>query len=394
MTSLIASLSPPSAHALAMTVVLRPWFRALLVGVLLTSGMGRLVAGEPADVDIVILDNQQRIPGALEDDPESADFALIRTISGTLRLKKLRITAVELGVTSRLKQIQADDLDGLIEFARWCRAKGHQQAALTALDKAFNLARVDPKRTWDVSALALYARLTDEISGPEAALPLYRWYRSAQGKDAETIARLDQLEKIVGRSDEAIGPPPVLPRQPVANLEKPITSTSGAEGLEIKGWQGENPQWSNPVQTRLVPLIGDDRLEGVKNALEVQLDKGDRDKATIKKPVNVDASEDHVLAIRVRNKSERNLRIAVALKTGQWVYYESMQQTVKGSDGWKELRFDLKGKDFKSQKSEWANNATIESLDELKEIQVLIYNQNAEGTALISGMRFLSDKEL
>ncbi len=377
-----------------MTVVLRPWFRALLVGVLLTSGMGRLVAGEPADVDIVILDNQQRIPGALEDDPESADFALIRTISGTLRLKKLRITAVELGVTSRLKQIQADDLDGLIEFARWCRAKGHQQAALTALDKAFNLARVDPKRTWDVSALALYARLTDEISGPEAALPLYRWYRSAQGKDAETIARLDQLEKIVGRSDEAIGPPPVLPRQPVANLEKPITSTSGAEGLEIKGWQGENPQWSNPVQTRLVPLIGDDRLEGVKNALEVQLDKGDRDKATIKKPVNVDASEDHVLAIRVRNKSERNLRIAVALKTGQWVYYESMQQTVKGSDGWKELRFDLKGKDFKSQKSEWANNATIESLDELKEIQVLIYNQNAEGTALISGMRFLSDKEL
>jgi hypothetical protein len=366
----------------------------MLVGVLLTSGVSRVVAGEPADVDLVILDNQQRIPGALEDDPESADFALIRTISGTLRLKKLRITAVELGVTSRLKQIKADDLDGLIEFARWCRAKGHQQAALTALDKAFNLARVDPQRTWDVSALALYARLTDEISGPETALPFYRWYRSAQGKDTETIARLDQLEKLVGRSDEAIGPPPILPRQPVANLEKPIASTSGAEGLEIKGWQGENPQWSNPVQTRLVPLIGDDRLEGVKNALEVQLDKGDRDKATIKKPVNIDASEDHILAIRVRNKSEGNLRLAVALKTGQWVYYESIQQTIKNIDGWKELRFDLKGKDFKSQKSEWANNATIESLDEIKEIQVLIYNQNAEGTALISGMRFLSDKEL
>lgn len=366
----------------------------MLVGILLSAGTGNLVAGEPLDVDIVILDNQQRIPGQLEDDPEGSDFALIRTISGTLRLKKTRITAIELGVTSRLKAIKPDDLDGLIEFARWCRAKGHQQAALTALDKAFNLARIDPKRIWEVSALALYARITDELTGPEAALPLYRWYRSAHGNDAETLARLDQLEAIVGRSDDAIGPPPVLPRQPAADPEKPIASTSGAEGLEVKGWQGENPQWSNPIKTRLAPLIGDDRLEGVKNALEVQFTKGDKDKATIKKPVNIDASEDHVLAIRVRNKGDRSVRIAIALKTGQWVYFESPQQSVKESDGWKELRFDLKGKDFKSQKSEWNNNASIEGLDEVKEIQVLLYNQNAEGTALISGMRFLSDKEL
>ncbi len=377
-----------------MNRVVHRWIGCLLVGVMLSAGVGRLFAGEPLDVDIVILDNQQRIPGQLEDDPESADFAVIRTLSGTLRLKKTRITAIELGVTSRLKKIKADDLDSLIEFARWCRAKGHQQAALTALDKAFNLARVDPKLVWDVSALALYARITDELTGPEAALPLYRWYRSAHGKDVDTLARLDQLEAIVGRSDDAIGPPPVLPRQPTADLEKPIASTSGAEGLEVKGWQGENPQWSNPVQTRLAPLIGDDRLDGVKNALEVQFGKGGKDKATIKKPVNVDASEDHVFAVRVRNKSGHSVRIAVALKTGQWVYFESPQQTVKEADGWKELRFDLKGKDFKSQKSEWANSASIESLDEVKEIQVLLYNQDAEGTALISGMRFLSDKEL
>ena len=116
--------------------------------------------------------------------------------------------------------------------------------------------------------------------------------------------------------------------------------------------------------------------------------------ATIKKPVNLDATEDHVLALRVRNKSDHNIRIAVALKTGQWVYFESTQQSVKDSDGWKEMRFDLKGKDFKSQKSDWANNASIDGLDDVKEVQVLIYNQDAEGSALISGMRFLSDKEL
>lgn len=382
---------------MGMASVVRSLLGSVAIGLLLCgslSSMGNLIAGEPGDIDIVILDNQQRIPGQLEDDPESADFALIRTLNGTLRLKKTRITAVELGVTSRLKAIKADDLDGLIAFARWCRAKGHHQAALTALDKAFNLARVDPKRTWDLSALALYARLTDEITGPEAALPLYRWYRAAGGKDAEPIGRLDQLEAIVGRSDDAIGPPPVLPRQPAPDSEKPIASTSGAEGLEVKGWQGENPQWSNPVQTTLSPLIGDDRLDGVKNALEVKFGKGGKDKATIKKPVNLDATEDHVLALRVRNKSDHNVRIAVALKTGQWVYFESTQQSVKDSDGWKEMRFDLKGKDFKSQKSDWANNASIDGLDDVKEVQVLIYNQDAEGSALVSGMRFLSDKEL
>ena len=368
--------------------------RWLLVGALLWSGLSAIYAGEPGDVDLVILDNQQRIPGQLEDDPESAEFVLVRTLNGTLRLKKSRITAIELGVTSRLKQIKPDDLDGLIAFARWCRAKGHHQAALTALDKAFNLARVDSKRTWDLSALALYARLTDEITGPEAALPLYRWYRSTGGKDAEPMGRLDQLEAIVGRSDDAIGPPPVLPRQPAPDPDKPIASTSGAEGMEIKGWQGENPQWSNPVQTGLSPLIGDDRLDGVKNALEVKFGKGGKDKATIKKPVNLDATEDHVLVLRVRNKGDRNVRVAVALKTGQWVYFESPQQSVKESDGWKELRFDLKGKDFKSEKSEWTNNASIDGLDDVKEVQVLLYNQDAEGSALISGMRFLSDKEL
>ena len=91
---------------------------------------------------------------------------------------------------------------------------------------------------------------------------------------------------------------------------------------------------------------------------------------------------------------ERPIRVAIALKTGQWVYFESAQQTVKTADGWKELRFDLKGKEFKSQKSDWVNNTAIEGLEDVKEIEVLLYNQDAEGTALISGMRFLSDKEL
>lgn len=349
-------------------------------------------AGDSTDVDLVILDNQQRITGTLEEDPESADWAVIKTLSGTLRLRKARISGIELGVTSRYKQLKDDDLEGLIAFARWARTKNHHQAALSALDLAFNLVRINPKRPFDLEALALYGRLVDELQGPEAGLPLYRWYRTLGGKDAETIARLDQLEAIVGRDDASL-PPAVALKVPTPELEKPGATVTGVEGLEVKGWQAENPQWSNPAQTEIVPLIGDDRLAGAKRALQVTFGKGGKDKASIKKPVNLDATDSHVLSLHVRSK-DAPVRVAIAVKTGNWVYHESTIQAVRPDDGWKDLRFDLKEATFKSEKSQWANNAAVDGLDDVKEIQLLIYNKDAEGKALISSMKFLTDKEL
>ena len=350
--------------------------RTLVLGLIAIAA----TAGDPSDVDVVILDNQQRITGRLEDDPESKDWVLIKTLTGSLRLRKERVAAVELGVTSRFKAVKDDDLGGLIAFARWARTKGHQQMALAALDKAFALVRADPRRTWERTALALYCRLTDEIQGPEAALPLYRWYRSAGGQDSETIARLDQLEAIVGRSDDSGMPPvatiPTIEPEP----ERPASILS--EGLETKGWQGENPQWSNPVQSEVVPLVGEDQLAGVKRALQVTFGKGGKDKAAIKKPVNLDASEDHTLVLHVLNKTPGPLRLSVALKTGNWEFHESMLEVIKPDGAWQELRFDLKASTFKSEKSGWSNNATLSGLDDLKEIQVLIYNKSTEGTAL------------
>ncbi len=365
---------------------------AVVTSLVLTS---LLTAGDPSDVDLVILDNEQRIVGTLSDDPASAEHVLIKTINGLLRLPKVRVTSVELGVTSRFKQLKDDDLDGLITLARWCRTKGYQQAALTALDKAFIIVRVDAKRPYDLSALALYARITDELKGPETALPLYRWYRANGGRDAEAITRLDELEAIVGRVDTPGLVPPVATASatPAAEVAA-LAGGTASEGLEAKGWLGEAAQWSNPVTGEIVPLIGDDRLPGIKRALNVTFGKGGKDKAALKKSVNLDATEDHVLTLHMKNKSTQPLRVSIAVKTGQWVFHESLIQVVKSDEGWKELRFDLKDATFKSEKSKWANNAQVESLDEVKEVQVLIYNKDVEGTALISGMRFLSDKEL
>ena len=366
-------------------------FPLFVAGVLAWSALA-LPASEPSDVDVVILDNHQRIVGKLEDDPASADWVQIKLVTGTIRLRKSRVASVELGVTSRYKALKEDDLDGLIAFARWARSKGHHQAALTALDKAFAIIRLTPAKPFDLAALALYARLTDEIQGPEAAIPLYRWYRKAQGTDNDTLARLDQLEAIVGKSDGDGIPAVALAKLPTPP-EPDKAAATGSEGYEVKGWQAENPQYSNPVLTEVVPLLGDDRLDGVKRALKVTFAKGEKGKAAIKKAVNIDATSNHVLSLQVK-ANETPVKIAIAVKTGNWIFHESATQTVKVADGWKELRFDLKEATFKSQKSDWANNTTITDLDEVKEIQVLIYNGTADGATLLSGMRFLADKEL
>ena len=366
--------------------------RLSITMLLLLAGASCACAGDPTDVDLVILDNQQRITGTLEVDPENADWAVVKTLSGTLRLRKARISGVELGVTSRYKQLKDDDLEGLIAFSRWARAKNHHQAALSALDRAFNLVRINPRRSFDLEALALYGRLVDELQGPEAGLPLYRWYRTLGGQDVETIARLDQLEAIVGRDDASLPPTSTL-KTPVAEIEKPSPTVASVEGLEVNGWQAENPQWSNPAQSEIVPLIGDDRLAGAKRALQVTFGKGGKDKASIKKPVNLDATDSHVLSLYVRSKNAP-VRVAIAVKTGNWVYHESTIQAVRPDDGWKDLRFDLKEATFKSERSQWVNNDSVDGLDDVKEIQILIYNKDAEGKALISSMRFLTDKEL
>ena len=267
--------------------------------------------------------------------------------------------------------------------------------ALEALDKAMVLVRADPTRLTDLSAAVLYLRLVDEIRGPETALPLYRWFRSLGGTDPATIARLQALEAIAGSAHGDAQLPPIAL---AASADPSARGGRLSEGLELRGWMGESPQWSNPTETEVVPLTGKDALKGVRQALEVTLtapDKNDRKgKAAIRRPVNRSCEESHLLGMRIKNTGETPLQVALAVKTGDWVFYESALQTVKPGEGWKPLRFDLKEKTFKSKASNWANTAAVEHLDDVKELQVIFYNRDQEGACLISSMKFLGEDEL
>jgi hypothetical protein len=124
---------------------------------------------------------------------------------------------------------------------------------------------------------------------------------------------------------------------------------------------------------------------------------GAKDKAAIKKAMTYAVDDDHtVLSLRVQNRGDKPMKIAIAVKTNgqKWLYHESALKIVTPSDDFKEVRFNLKSSDFKSQATNWANNGTIADLNEIKELQLLVYNGKDEANLLVHGMAFIKDSEL
>jgi hypothetical protein len=346
--------------------------------------------GDSGRDDLVLLDNRQRLTGLLEDDPKSAEHVLIRGPAGTMRLRKSKIAGVELGLTSRLARVRGDDLAGLLALATWCRERGYHQEALDLLDKARRLPGFDRE------SAGLYARLVDELRGPEEAVPLYAWYRSQGGTDPAILERIRELVAAGADLDGAGTAPAAATHAVTAAPAAPeVERPASGQGLELRGWTAENPQYSNKAEVSTVNGGIKVGLPGVRKALKVELPPGgDKDKAAIKLGVNYSVAPDSaILRFTCVNQGELPLKFAIAVKTGEWVFHESVPQQV-GAGAKAELRFDLREATFKTQASGWAHTAKVDGLDDVKEVQLMIFNRDRPATVLVSGMRFTGDQEL
>jgi hypothetical protein len=363
---------------------------AVLAGVAIAADSANAVVANPgdADRDVILLDNRQRLMGTLEDDPTSAEHVRVRSPTGVLRLRKSKVVGVELGVTSRIAQLRADDRAGMVALARWCRERGYHVQALELLDRARRLpgfTRADA---------GLYAQLVDELRSPEDAVPLYAWYRSQGGNDPRILERMRELEAAGARFDGA-GTAPNAAVVATAATPAPEAPPATTQGLELRGWAAENPQYSNKAELETVEGGIKAGLPGVRKALKVELPAGgDKDKAAIRLPMNysVDPAT-AVLCLTMVNQGDLPIGVAVAAKTGNWVFHESVQQQVPAG-GKALLRFDLRDPTFKTQASGWVHNSAVVGIDDLKELQLMIFNRDRAATVLISGMRFSGDQEL
>ncbi len=202
-------------------------------------------AQDPNLVDQVPLKNRQRLFGTIL--ASSTDQVLdFNTGNGVLRIPMSQVDQEHLvyGLASRRARIQIDTLPELIAFAAWCEEHGYRTDALTALGRAATMPDAN------VEVLGKLAHLVDLSAGAEQALPLYRRYQAAGGKDADMLARLAQLEATLQAHNEALaaqGQAPLVIGSggPVVAVNPPSASASKA-GMEAKGWRPEDPQWSLP----------------------------------------------------------------------------------------------------------------------------------------------------
>ena len=330
----------------------------------------------PAVEDAVLLKNGQRIAGTVDPQAAKDDGRLaIRTDKGLLRLRVELVDRIEEGYATRRSHVRDDDAAGLVALARWCLGEKDRTHALELL------ALASKRPDCPLDGLALYAQLIDEDS-PEAALPIYQQYRARGGKDATILARLAELEAAVA-AHYGTGTP--------ANAEaaKPVAVS---DGFEARGFAVESPQWSNPAEVKVIAITGD---KSTNQVIEIAYAAGDKDKTAVKRPLRGVAVGDHGdLKLYVFNRDQHPVRLAVALKTGNYVYHESRSVSVPVGDDWQEIRFSLRAKDWKSQASNWAHSSEVAELGDIKELQFLIYNGKQGGTLLLDGIDFVAGKDL
>lgn len=345
----------------------------------------------PIDNDTVILTNEQRFQGTVLSDQSDPDSVAINTGTGVLRIRRELVAKVEYGLVSRMGKVKNDDLGGLVDLANWCRINRRNPEALQLLTKAVALPGCD------IKTRGLYAQLVDEIDGPEKALPLYVAYRNGGGTDPDILARLDVLEKAhQAWADQmrALGLDPGAGSDP-ATAVAAATSSSIDEGLEKYKWVGDDPKWANPVTTSQPTLTTE---SGPRKVLQVDygpnpttpgIDKA----AVVLRPqggLNVRAGAK--LTLLAANRSAKDVRLAIAVKTGNdWTYYESQVQPLPATSSGQEfvqLSFDLGAATFKAAATNWAHSAKVANLDQVREVQVLIHNGREKGSLWLAGIAF------
>lgn len=281
---------------------------------LIVIGSAPVLAVDADALDLVVLDNRQRLRGTITD-ADRPDRITIKTAGGSMTIQRSRVVAIDLGVTSRVAYTAPDDAQGLYDLALWCQANDHDTQALEALTKAIALPGCP------LPARGLHARLVDKLKGPEAALPLYRAWRTAGGDDPTHLARLAQLEAITGPLDPNRPPP-----APPAVVTQPTPPTP--KGLDA-GWRAEAPDFANTTQVEPSTLPDEDGkdIAGVR----VLAAAGAKGKAAIRRSVRLDLSDPatSTLSFRAQNPGTQDLALTLAVKTGSgWGYFEALPQQI------------------------------------------------------------------
>jgi hypothetical protein len=175
----------------------------------------------------------------------------------------------------------------------------------------------------------------------------------------------------------AVAPPTARETTPVGEepekpaREEPPDIPLGAEDGSV-AWVVEG--WANPGR---VAVVGD-------AVLVLTPRPGEAGKWALTAPVKLDFSQRRTLTVRL--KTPVDVGLALALWTGEGrEMFETRPQPVKGGNAWREVTFDVQGKELKSQASGWEFTAAARNLENVVAVSFLVYGTVAEPVSLRLG---------
>lgn len=331
------------------------------------------VVDEDREWDVVVLRNGQRLEGTIETlpDPAATQLVLITKGGGRLGLPASAVAHVRPGLDSRMEQVETLDRDELLSLARHCLIADRKADAKRCLELA------DAHKPLQLIQLRLLARLTDEIAGGKLAMPLYQRCNALGDSDSTIVGRLSELreaERAWLRAKAA-----VLAQ---ANNLGPVR-----DGLEVNpNWRPESPKYSNPA---VVEQVQQENGSRVNRMLRFDFEGGKEYKAVMLINKVIRLGDRHRLIMWVHNADLENLGLSIAVKTGKdYDYFESKPYRVPQSKRWSQVSFDLQATDFKSATTNWKHSTTVDNLQDIRELQLQVHNQNRSGSLLIDGIGF------
>lgn len=365
----------------------------------------RTPAPDPHLLDAVPLTNHQVLYGLVQ--PGSTDDSLVlNTGSGTLRLPMTEVDRahIDYGLTTRKARLATYGVADLMDFARWCERNHYPSEERQALDRAAGLPDTTPEVAGQLGLVIDRSSDASDAAAKRLALTQYQKYQAGGGTDPQILHRLAYLQQALDAYAHQLTAQG-LPVSDAGSLAADATHAAPiSNGLEAHGWQAEELQWSLPVTVQTATDTDPDSGAPISVLSVVSPGKASApatpghkvpDKCAIKRTIDLILVDKFVVSFKVRNKGEQPVQLAFAVKTSdQWLFYESAPIQVLASDAFKTVQVDLKGKTFKSETTHWFPTGPVKDLDQIKELQLLIYNRGAAVDLQIADMHLVKDAEM
>lgn len=220
------------------------------------------------------------------------------------------------------------------------------------------------------------------------ALEHYEAHLARFPDDAEAAAAVERLRAILAPPEAAAVEAP----------EAPPPAAARPEGLEAQtnwSWMldGINPDadMRRTLQPAVVFNAGDNNnkmlclpyMPAGKDKLIYQLPSAQREGR------DFDGNESMVFTAYLPPDTP-GVRLAVALSTGNYQWFESRALPLPKADRWepKTFRFSLKDNSWKSESTNWRHETAVQNLNRVRTVHVLIYGIQGRGEVLLDDFRF------